>query len=1696
MATQIILVPDFYFHQWDDGAGELWLGLRAHMWTEAEVDTWIANPHDATAYDYVLVDEVPRKDMFEIVLPSNADIWVATTDAGGTVTWSEYARRRDTRMKASDFPSDPKPTSGLADTFPWICNERMRAIALDTKSGGPKAARDFLKLSLNTGKRLAATAPCNRPWSTQIGATFRPNPAFDAGSENGVGVTGLHWWTGMMHRLGRKSDGSAAGLRGIDIVVSWGTSNYTGVGEPQWAQYKRWSIPSGTAPIPPHLAARNTYLADLIATIPPRFDLAPIAGVPQYRQPPPAYWDPHITSFQRETMKLDGKLYAHADRKTREDTAGLVRPVVKAGDLLRDLALLELSGVSAPSGTPAATITPGLLIRGMVRPYRRFPAARSTSGGQARLSTVCVLTPDPDCAAGLRPILEASPPAFAAEVNGQSVIDLTNNSRWTCGVILAGILPWDGPEPLLRVLVESAETSKTAGEPLTFDHGRLEFFLPLAATIALTDVVGLDDRTVFYSPAGPFDLLPAYAGLKQRPGANFLQVNTQDISEVTSLAAVYAGDYEFSRGQSVLRTERIIEIDTPTVPASAGVARTTQAEDLAAYNTLRIRRRDASIGRAYWAPNGVIWADGTVHDSSEVCGAAPCSTALGLRQVIPVADSWPGVPSDVAPDAASDWQAVRSLVFDQYRIDQSRPDRTVFVMAQHSYGDLIDPDCALAPCERLPWPVELPTAAEIRQVNNPSSSPTAPTPGRDQAAFIEVAYAAGSGELVLNFNGSVLDFPSPAALPANSTAAQVDAVMAQRARFSRGLTAWRSLAEIVQAQDIALEIMPVAYNLDTSIPERWSGALRATKLAPFALSVATLAALRNWARSCFASNPVDYVLRVPVDTSDWTLAARASVARVSLSVTRAAAQDASDLPADVGKIGRGVDAGNMDPDKSRLLSRARALPVDPKRLQSTYTAWRATLAYAVDSVTPTAATAAGTGGSLPARDALISELEGSDWFAPTGAPDYAGLTVDTLIVPLGFANPAPSTELGALTQPALERLFLALQDYVDLAYPAFAPLPSATITASVAQRAPRPVEMPASPAPPALHWDTIFRRLATLGAGLDALAADLADRMIVPQPDSAAAVIDRKIADWITKLSPGDSSGARAALQTRLTAMMVAQPSTYTDAKALLLTMLELRGGDQTKPDLSTVAGARYRRDIRPEKPPIPNSVGAGPAIPPPPSTVGAELGLRQGIAVAAPPAAQRWTTGLAFLEALPDTQYDNAFALRAATSSVESFEQMIDPQSVAVPWTTPVALSPLAAENAKPDVRQVRLASRAPLLAPVQLRAAAIAAFQNGRLQPGQNVATMQLLSDQLATGTADLRVVGTWPKKPKLGSLRVDQQVFTAIYLVRGDEEGDSGSPDMFDNDGFYPRMSRVGSVSASASKAINAVGTPLGDDTVAALKELSSARRLSSKAFTQIENVSGQLAAIGDRLLFPSNVEEALGFGFAVGLSGAPPYQATLTPLSPPPDDLLQVSLLRKIDGADPALAWLVIDSVAEVWEPLEQLLVHGRNTLASDYAYAAPFRRAETSIVARHQATGALGNAPSHWTAPDRRVALDASWWDKAKSIDALLELVGKQGIWAFDKDKSLEALSRGYRLSVTVFQEQFVTPPAASMARPIGRFPLRNIEVRSKADAGLTSILFPDLYTTYSVDLQWYAATGASALRLERVFVDFSKFAFE
>ena len=1672
MATQIILVPDFFFHEWDSGLGELWLCLRSYVDIKA-FDDWVQHPHEAARYSYALADEVldcARMDLTEIILPSDADLWIAATDQSHVVRWTEYARRRDTFIDATQFPLDAPTEMKGQGSFPWLAGEALRLRAMDQ---GSETARQWAALSMNAGKELPLSAPSNRPWSTRtLPDSYTPNPPFRIASGSAAGS--LHWWLGQMHRLGLKADGSVTAIQGLDIVLSWGTATYDGVNPPNFAQHQRWSMPSGAPPSPVE-QARNAFVGDWFKAVPGAFGMKP--SVTAVSRPDRVYWNPRLTNFRSETLAFDNGVYATAERARATNSDTLLRPELQPGDLRAGLQILE-ARVEPAGGGATVAVTPGLLLRGRLRPYRRFREARSTDSAQPAIDTPCLFEPDADCAQLLSGLLAAPPERFWSAVEAAKVAENAPARTWTVARGLAGRLPWDGPEQHLRVVLSSSWTSSGAGELLTFGQGRLELFLPLTAPLAFAPAARdpRRDADVFFAEETPA-LLPDYARLSPQPMANALKVVTGPGK--VSLAAVYENEFEFDRSQSAVRTEATLDVTTPaTAQSPVPTPEASFAEDLSSYNTLRLRRADGSLARELWSPVGVRWADKTVHDSLESCGPAAGNTAQGMTQIVPVAHGWPRVPSDAPEIGPDNWLTARAMMADHYRVGAARPDRALGVVAQHTYAAKLDLGTTLEAEPRLPWPVELPTAAEARE----DAAPADP--------FLTVAYDPGAGVLQLVFHPKVLRYDAPPARKDHSsqkTSAEAEADTAAYARVTRGLTAWRSLAEIWRADAVWLEIEAVAYRLGPDPtgrwPDSWRGALQRGKPKSIAIPAPALQDLKAWALACFnAADPAGFSLTVPVDEHDWILADRASVAQVWLHARRAAALGAADLPDDGSELV--VGSGGAFPDFQGLLDKARGLNVDQAKLTKAHIAWRDTLTAGRDTITPRPPAGPGNQAAPAALDAIISELVGTDWFAPPGAPDYSGLELDSLLIPVGFANLSRSQELGALTEPALERLALAIQDLADLAFPALCPQPP--------PRPPPPAPAPSSPAKP--NWPLVFQQLATLGAGLDAFTAAIATRLTIPEPYAGAGGgVQPAIQAWSARLRPGAGDpAALKALQTAVMEVLSDHPAAYAEAKGLLLSVLALRGAKAGHPDLGSVAAARYRREIRPVKP-APLAAGADGAMDV--AAVTAELTVQQTLALSDAPVGSVWSEGLAFLEVLPDTTYDNAFDVVAGGQAIDPFEAAIDPASITKPWTVRLPTSPAGTENLTTDRRSIPLASRAALLTPLRQRAQAIPGFQTDRLRAGQKVSSADLLREsRLGTpASPDLYVAGVWGPSGA-ATLRIDQEVFTAVYVVRGDEEGDSGAPDMFDNDRFYPRAAFGASVSLVAVDPPQGIATaPLPALIVDALKALSSAERLSANAYAQVAAVSGSLPAIADRLMLPNAVAESLGFALGVSLTGPEPYSATFRPngLSPP-KGLLQLSFLRRLDGGDRALAWLVADFAAEVWSPLEIVLVQGRNTEDQDYAFAPEFRQVEMSLTARHQPGKQGANTAADWRKPGKMLAAPPNWWGGSPTLARILAIVAQPGSWwSFDLAASKAALDAGFRLSVTIFQEQFLRPPQEAGAAPAQRFPLLNVEARSRADLDTVVASFGQEYSTFSLDLQWYSATGAPALRLERLFVDFT-----
>ena len=1336
------------------------------------------------------------------------------------------------------------------------------------------------------------------------------------------------------------------------------------------------------------------------------------------------------------------------------------------GGLAR-LAAIEVRGglapaVIAPDGKPPPlpdigkdlTVVPGLYVTGTLKRYRRFPDVPGAVGDPLR---VTVMTFEPDAAMagelaklrehyaveGVRKLLGNTPtnPAIVAELarlravlddkdgtkvkallaGPASAPELTalrslvsdaelrshftaNSGGWHFELLHGGILPWDGPNPVYRMLAipEGKAKAKVAGS-LMCPAKNAAFFL--AAPIEALPLKKVGVRHLWDSR--PWGTISSAAALEtkwvKKAGTAWrdIRVNALQVAgitdktalERTSAHAMLIDEFDLVAAESPLRLEKILEV-TALSPRMAAIAaiKDLKPDDLRNFDPLRdyeddfINLNTARVWRPdNAAPDSEVQLEEAMLRSPQRSEAQPKQCKVEdaeRRQTIPLLHAWPSDPLDRQEIASLDddkaklvkinWQMIREDIARRHDLLPETDKGPYQIDLEHTYGDRLRVMKGNAPrtfdrSTRRSWPVALPTFVEAKEADKLARP------------FLISRYLPDtSGDSVeLEFDLSFLTFPELTAFEARSDK-----------RYALAVSAWRSLAELASGEAILkLHVRLASFDLLSSFsrPGTTTNPAEVAAREGFAGGWASgiyqgpsititngtdLDVIRTWASNYISGTQKAGKFTIPLG-ANVKPGETAHLLRVDIEIARhkdaapvlAADQLLAPISQQPGLFQ--VNEDSMQGAWARLgfgvdlkeLNVQIAGPVWP-HLDHARTLWASERTAYADSVTPEGLKELPPAPKPPTEDpwkverkkrevqaALTGALEGSDWFAPPGlGPRTKAIAVEPILVPIGFAPCRPHVTLKQMTQDALQRLATALRDTIDLAYLGWTTLDGDGWRARF--------DAIAALAREAVPEKNGVKRLP---GGLLSELADLAiERLLFPEPDG----LDTENADKVRTIvkafkdAAGKPSGDFKYFSAAVRRRLLADPALFTDAKALLLTAINFVPGTSKLlyPPATALARARFNRK------------GLDPLYPQDPATTTLTL---DNLVFAGATDTALTEHRLAFLETLDDARYGDAFELPVTTDPkkpldyiVDSYEELVDPRADLGAWPQQPAVLPLAAANDGRAKRIVHLASRA-LVTPPLLRWTGESDAIGKALAAGAPDWSIENLEKGLAgiaPGGTRLRIVAKHSPSAEIGT--VERGTAFVLYRVTGDEERSVQFEQAFANDSFFVRLTRSDYDRAPQPKAVNEAGGKLESE--ALLRELLFAGTGSDQAAEAIRALalsgtdrSGDLSALiqpGDGQL-PS-LDFALirlrqdggDWIIDIGATGASETTA-----------LIRHVALFKPDGqaADAVrTAFLLIGFETTVWAPIESELCHGRNLPQSRWTGQA-------------DAVGAPRYAPQFW-----------------------------------------------------------------------------------------------------------------------------------
>lgn len=1769
MSIDIIVVPDIYYRNWDTPQGEMWLVLRPLVYTGKKSNSqqfgdrlsdflaWARSPHkslDGSDHRFRFISPhslnlgaarcAPDDCYLPIALPSDVDVEIQV--GRGMATQQLIRVPRSIACKVSPRRSND-PTDAFADptdpgvprprAYAWTSNEETRQM-FDKVALAPSELDKALfywqqqlesgrQLRVRTGRVLDVYDPLEVPMPV-LGDGLNPNGP----------LTSVFWFLGQMIRIGTQA--KIERLRSIDrLDIFFKVNGKT---------YDQIPFPDTQGGQESALAYFSKVGVDFARSLECEID----------RREHRVYVAPGFRSaLPDETLRAQNIWVLERPADRAEDSAKAIPPY------LNRLASLEIRGAlsSAPPGTDEPPLTksvgntvgfiPGLLVKGALKPYRRYPMLKASIDGELKRTTVLEFVPDASVARELEALrVGLGPVAFTS-------LFATSKSGWKFSLLHAGPLPWDGPQTKYRVAAEPLPGStSTAGQSLMCEEPSLALFIaPFGNASEMIAATKVDkSRSLWRGDTGTGAAASAGQLAEQwdrRVGPiwsklefNALQVFglTESDRSRTAVTLMMLDEFSLNAADSAVRLERTLATTalSPRTALLCDVVSTDPRnfDPLRDYEDDYVNQNSAQIWFAKAGPGKPresLLGPAVLRTPArtEVVPATCRVCDVNRRQTIPLLHSW---PSDPLNRPQSEWpsqvlpEMVRREIALRYELVADAEAGPYAITLEHTYGDRILAAKNGVPIEfsrsrRRDWPVQMVTA-----IGHPD--PTVP-------GFVSCGFERGSPERVrLRFDLSFLHFgPISRAVfePGDQAPSAADREL--RRRYSVAVSAWRALAELASPKaTVHLLIRQAIFSLETGLsklaspvaaslagqgfPEGWAGGV-GEQLPPITFAEAALADLRTWARDLL-TKPVPTAFPalkefvIPLAASD-KLGETAHLVQVELQVQR----DPLQAPVAVGvqvlvpisqqpglyavrdNTMQAAWAGLGFGPTLNVLNAQAAGPVWDA-LQAAQAHWTRFRTVGQGSLAAYKDAPADNDAAREVRTALVARLKGTHWFAPAGAgPRPTRKAVQPLVVPLGFAPCQPHVALKGMTQIALQRLGTGLADAIDLAYVDW------------------------SKQPVSFHR-SLFERLAGLaspdGTGwkgpLPSFAKLLTDRLLYPQPDIDDA--GNEAAIRALSRSIRDVKGDLAHLALAVRRQLVSDPSSFAQAKALLLT--QLRFADDASagwtPPPSALAGARFMRLTA-------NQTATKSA----PTTV--NLGLAD-LVLCGDEGAVNLDERLGFLELLDDTAYGDTFYLPVLSSAggpvdfvLESYEEKIDPSSQGPSWKQLPVLLPLAAANVQGAARRpVHLASRALVVPP--------------QVQPIDRVDTLDsaLRAADAPTkdwGLEDLRkgkggYGGSGPllsmiarrTRPAVGADPIEQATAYVLYTVTGDEERAQSLVSSFENDSFFIELTAGSYVSVPAQSLVS--DQPRSDvSTEQLLRELAFAERGSAQAATAIE----QLVLPKSGFDFSKSLEPFVHPSSAVLPSDSHALLRVGTVGKPAPildfgnaaqftrKRLREVALFgwkKDADLSSPRTSYLLVGFETSVWRPIEARLIQGRNVpearwtggaeLIDTPRFAKEFWQsaAQEGTATRHALTNReKGNKPSDWGKLGRVVKLDPSWRGNRTARQLVDRMLFTAGIAVGDhapKDGILHPTSKDLvftqELSIQVYHQQFDQEPSDPGAEPFSAIATRgHAAIRANSGEELKPrVWFDPRYDHFSVDFRWFAPNGTNLLSLTSLYVRF------
>ncbi|MGO7860186.1 hypothetical protein ACC676_01025 [Rhizobium ruizarguesonis] len=1012
--------------------------------------------------------------------------------------------------------------------------------------------------------------------------------------------------------------------------------------------------------------------------------------------------------------------------------------------LLNRLEVRPMQDGSSPIPASVISVTFWSTVKCRLAPYRRF------AGDPLRQDVLLRLSPENGEEEKFRAALTADPSAFFSAL----LVDSQGRLVPASALKPVGLynLPWDNG-PTVLFLGSAPQTWGIPGAApsvlalLPVQRNGLQATAQLLAT-------GLEPTDPF-GPRWEATSLP----LLHRADFDTLLANPP-LPGRTGFGVYFEHDVEFDFAQSAAHIEGLLTVDYPM--GAGGVdADNDYLDDLLNHNALNIfERRNGSWlhlnedGQTY-----PIYNRGHDSGTPEHVFQPRRQDKVDVRRDGPIAD-------DPRPFLKELYERIGN-------------NRTLSFDLEHRYGTTVDLNLRASLSTHADWPPFLPSDAQLKM------------PSGESLSFLRISLA-DPNTAEIHVDQTILDFSEVGSAP----------------RWALNLAAWRSVAEMSQAQNIFLvgEFLRFDFNqgLNTPAPR---GAIRGALRQAAGITTTRWEitdALRNMASDWLANPPTSALDPIAVPLADISsVDDLCTCCRFSLEIVR---RNGIAPPArrdwEAVRYDRSITnaANQFDEQGLKTLPATDAV----ERLQTHIKSLKS------------------RAGELPPTREALDDAEvfrrvtglGEGWIVPDGIIVADPGEVRASVVPMSFRPVARDPALGAKTGLVLVRLFEALQEILEVSPISWA----ATWNLLV--------------------WRSFFDTLQANGGKIAALLGAPVS-LIYPLPDPSGLPSDAAaVAASIDKLI-ADNDPLAVATKNWLQGALLARPALFVDAKGLLINHLRSNVSDALPADLYQLHSAKN----------VASSLIDEDRI-----TFNEAANVKEGIS---------------FVEDIDNARYGNSFIFNSYT--LPTFESVIEQLQDAEPnlkktYTTARATVPLEALvtptgiDTYADHKKIWLASRAPVQDPVFVRNRVMDEGEREPIEAGNGAlfsldSILNLKPVLATTGVTGARLCAR--SAPWSQSLHLDDYAALVLYSVTGSEEQTSAA-DAFKQDEFFVFAEAGDGQSRGKSTVLT---TGMSDtfvldffDTIQGAGELKSISDLASAIDTRVLDVALSMFKPGDPVSSP--------------------------------------------------------------------------------------------------------------------------------------------------------------------------------------------------------------------------------------------------